>query len=244
MSQENYDPFMENIPAYALGALDGDEGSELRRHLETCPLCQAELTRYQQIGDGLMAALPPRSSSASVRRKLLARLNEQKAPIRPRIKWAFRQFAAGMVIAILLVTNAFALLQIRDLRQKQTQLANQLEKNHSILGMLASNTEVHPVSGDGFSGNLLLDRDNNLAQLLTWNLPPPPDGQVYQIWLIDPQGGETGAGLFRPETDRPFTSAALNTSRSFVEFVGIEVTIEPSGGSDMPTGQSILNVGY
>jgi hypothetical protein len=29
-----------------------------------------------------------------------------------------------------------------------------------------------------------------------------------------------------------------------VEFVGIKVTIEPSGGSDMPTGEPILSVDY
>jgi hypothetical protein len=244
MSQENQDSFTENIPAYVLGALGPAEASALKAHLETCQVCQDELRRYQQIGDGLAGALPLHIAPRSVRGKLLASLEETKRSARPKTRWGVRQFAAGVLALVLISTNLIAFLQIRDLRQQHIQLADQVEQQHTILGMLAASTEIHSVSGDGFSGHLLLDREKNLAYLLTWNLPPPPQGQVYQIWLIDPDGQETAAALFRPEFDRPFTSAALVTSRTFVEFVGIKVTIEPSGGSDTPTSEPILKMDY
>ena len=244
MTQKEHDSFIENISAYVLGALSAEEASALRVHLQTCTLCQAELARYQQISDGLLTALPPRLPPPNIRRSLVTRLNEKKAPPRPRTIWSFRQIAFGLVALSLLATNLLAFMQIRDLRQQHQQLAAEIEKQHTILGMLAANTEIHPVNGDGFSGNLLLDREKNLAYLLTWNLPPPPGDQVYQIWLIDPNGEETAAALFRPEFDRPFSSAALSTSRTFVEFVGIKVTIEPAGGSEKPTGEQILNLVY
>lgn len=244
MTQESFDSFTENIPAYVLGALGWAEASALKAHLETCQVCQAELARYQQISDGLATALPLHIPPRSVRGKLLASLEETKTPARAKIRWGFRQFATGVIALVLISTNLIAFLQIRDLRQQHMRLADQIEQQHTILGMLATNTEIHSVNGDGFSGQLLLDREKNLAYLLTWNLPPPPPGQVYQIWLIDPNGEETAAALFRPELDRPFTSAALVTSRTFVEFVGIKVTIEPSGGSEAPTGEPILSVDY
>jgi anti-sigma-K factor RskA len=244
MTQESHDSFAENIPAYVLGALGWAEAAALRDHLETCQVCQDELKRYQQISNGLASALPLRIPPSSARRKLLTSLEARPAPARPKTRWGFRQFAAATLALVLIGMNLIAFQQIRDLRQQHVQLADQIEKHHTILGMLAANTEVHPVSGDGFSGNLLLDREKNLAYLLTWNLPPPPQDQVYQIWLIDPNGEETAAGLFRPEVDRPFTSAALVTSRTFVEFVGIKVTLEPSGGSDQPTSEPIFRVDY
>jgi anti-sigma-K factor RskA len=244
MTQKEHDSFVENIPAYVLGALGAEETSALKVHLQTCGTCQAELARYQQISDGLLTALPPRLPPPNIRRSLVTRLNEKKAPPRPRTIWSFRQIAFGLVALSLLATNLLAFMQIRDLRQQHQQLTAEIEKQHTILGMLAAKTEIHPVNGDGFSGNLLLDREKNLAYLLTWNLPPPPGDQVYQIWLIDPNGEETAAALFRPEFDRPFTSAALSTSRTFVEFVGIKVTIEPAGGSEQPTGEQILNLVY
>ena len=244
MTQNEHDSFFQNIPAYALEALGKDEASALKVHLQTCQVCQAELARYQQICDGLLTALPPRLPPPDIRKNLVARLNEKKVPVRRQPIWSFRQFAASLVVLSLLGVNLLAFKQIHDLRQQHNQLAAELEKQHTILGMLAASTEIHPVSGNGFSGNLLLDREKNLAYLLTWNLPPPPEGQIYQIWLIDPQGAEVDAGSFRPESDRPFTSAALSTSRTFVEYVGIEVTVEPEGGSERPTGEQVLNLVY
>lgn len=235
---------MENIPAYVLGALDWNESSALKAHLETCQECQAELVRHQQISDGLLTALPPRTPSHRVRWNLLSHLNGEKVMVGPRRTWSFGRLAAGVLVLSLLGVNLLAFQQIRDLRQQHLQLAEQIDEHHTILGMLAASTEIHAVNGDGFSGNLLLDREKNLAYLLLWNLPPPPENQVYQIWLIDPQGEETGAGLFRPEMDQPFTSTALVTSHTFVEFVGIRVTIEPLGGSEMPVGEQILNLSY
>lgn len=245
MTQDQYDTFTDNIPAYVLGALSRAEASALKAHLETCQVCRAELARYQQIGDGLMAAiLPLQTPSSAVKGKLLASLEEERAPARPKTRWGFKQFAAGTIALVLISMNLIAFLQIRDLRQQQIQLAGQIEKNHTILGMLTASTEIHPISGNGFSGNLLLDREKNLSFLLVWNLPLPPNNRVYQIWLISPEGERIDAGSFRPEGDRPFTSAALATSRNFAEFVGIEVTIEPFGGSDTPTGEQILSVSY
>lgn len=243
MTQQRHDSFIENIPAYVLGALSRDEASELQAHLETCEVCREELLRFQQVGDGLMAGIfPQQTPPGSARRKLLAALAEERAPRRSR--WGFRQFAFGAVALSLLAMNVAAFLQIRDLRQQQTQLASQVEKNHTILGMLTASTEIHPISGDGLSGNLLLDRQKNLSYLLVWNLASPPDNRVYQIWLVGPGGDRIDAGVFQPEGDRPLTSAPLITSRSLDEFVGMEVTIEPAGGSDVPTGEQILQASY
>jgi anti-sigma factor RsiW len=37
------DPYFEDLPAYALGALDPDARLALEAHLESCPVCSAEL---------------------------------------------------------------------------------------------------------------------------------------------------------------------------------------------------------
>jgi anti-sigma-K factor RskA len=245
MTQKPYDSYTENIPAYVLGALSREEASALQTHLKTCEACQAEWRRYQQIGDGLLAGIfPQQAPAAAAKRKLLAALAQERPPTPARSRWGFRQLAMGTLALALLALNAAAFLQIRDLRKQQTQLASQVEKNHTILGMLTTSTEIHPIRGDGLSGNLLLDREKNLSYLLVWNLSRPPEDRVYQIWLVSPEGERIGAGLFRPEEDRPLTSAALATSRSLDQFVGMEVTIEPVGGSNIPTGEQILSVSY
>jgi anti-sigma-K factor RskA len=243
MIENPHDRFLENIPAYVLGALSRAEASALKAHLEMCQTCQAELKAYQQIADGLGASvLPLQIPHPAIEQKLIKSI-EAKAP-RPKFRWGFQQFAFATITVVLIATNLIAFRQIQDLRQQQIQLASQIDKNHTILGMLTANTEVHPVSGDGFSGNLLLDRQKNLSYLLVWNLPVPPQDRVYQVWLVSPQGERVDAGSFRPDVERPFTSTPLLTSRSFAEFVGIEVTLEPLGGSDAPTGQPVMSVDY
>ena len=245
MTQNPIDPFTESIPAYALGALNRAEASVLQAHLETCDVCQAELAAYQQIGDGLLASvLPLQKPSSSVQRKLFEQVEEKETPARSKVRLGFWQVALGTMILLLISSNLIAFQQIGSLRKQQSQLASQVEKNHNILGILAASTEVHPISGSGFSGNLLLDREKNLSYLLIWNLPLPPQDRVYQIWLVGPNGERVDAGSFRPELERPLTSTALLPSGNFAEFVGIEVTVEPLGGSDTPTGDQILSVGY
>lgn len=244
MTQEKHDSFSENIPAYVLGALNRTEAFALRRHLETCPACRAELARYQQVGDGLLTALPLQVLPVSAKGKLLARLDEKKPRSNFKIVRGFGRFATAFVMLALVVTNLFAYKQVADLRRQQTQLADRIEKNHTLLGMLTADTEIHPVSAEGFTGNLLLDREKNLSYLLTWNLPDPPADRVYQIWLVSPNGERIDAGTFLPEADWPFTSTALVASRDFAEFVGIEVTVELLGGSESPTGEQVLEATY
>lgn len=245
MTLDRFDPFTEDIPAYVLGALSRAEAAALKSHLETCEACRSELARYQQIGDGLLAIIQPlQPAPASVQKKLMVRVGAKTSPARFRFKWSFRRIAFGLLTLVLLGANAAALLQIRDLRREQARLTGQVEESRSILGLLVADTETHPISGEGFSGNLLLDRERNVSYLLMWNLPLPPSDSVYQIWLVAPGGERIDAGSFRPEGEQPFTSAALVTSRSFTEFVGVEVTIEPTGGSDSPTGEQVLSVGY
>ena len=245
MTQNQIDPFTESIPAYVLGALNRAEASALQAHLETCEVCQTELAAYQQIGDGLLASvLPLQKPSSTIQRKLFEQVEEIQIPAHSKGRLGFWQVALGTMILLLISTNLIAFQQIGALRKQQAQLASQVEKNHNILGVLAASTEVHPINGSGFSGNLLLDREKNLSYLLIWNLPLPPQDRVYQIWLVGPNGERVDAGSFRPELERPLTSTALLPSGNFAEFIGIEVTVEPLGGSDMPTGDQILSVGY
>ena len=84
MTQDSYDTFAENIPAYVLGALSRAEALALEKHLETCRSCKAELVLYQQIGDGLLVSLSPlQTPAAPVKRSLLESIDEE-VPIRSK----------------------------------------------------------------------------------------------------------------------------------------------------------------
>ena len=238
-------PFRENIPAYALGALDTEDTKALEIHLRTCQDCRQELAVYHTVSDGLLMSTPPRTPLAALRQRLQERLpSAQKAP-RQRWVWSFNQFALALVIILLLALNIFSLIQIQTLQRQQTQFARQINIDQAALAMLSySGTESVPITGADIAGTILLDKDRNVAVLFVWDMPALNADQTYQIWLIDPKGNRTSAGLFLPETDQPFTSAAIFPGQNLSNFSGIGVTVEPAAGSSQPTGKRIFKVDF
>jgi len=255
MTHEPGDLFLENIPAYALGALDADESRSLEAHLQICPSCRAEFDSYRQVGDNLLLATPPQPPPAELRTRLQARLPSAQKTTRRRFTWSLSQFGLGQIslgqlglaaaIVLLLVLNIFSFLQVRSLQSKQEQLARHLETSQTALAMLTyPDTQTLSLEGTGVVGTLLLDKDRNVALLTVWHLPHLQADQTYQIWLIDPQGARTSAGIFQPESELPFTSTSIYSSGSLANYVGIGVTVEPAGGSDQPTGERIFKVDF
>ena len=72
------------------------------------------------------------------------------------------------------------------------------------------------------------------AVIVTTNMPSPPDGMVYQVWLDQPSSGLVSAGLM-PVT--PDQSLLLRGDAATAN--GTWVTLEPEGGSPRPTSDPI-----
>lgn len=64
----------------------------------------------------------------------------------------------------------------------------------------------------------------------------PPAGRVYQAWYEEPGGGMRPAGVVRPDADGA-VRMVLDGSASGA--IGVGVTLEPSGGSEEPTGDPL-----
>jgi hypothetical protein len=86
------------------------------------------------------------------------------------------------------------------------------------------------------SAQLKLDGDR--ATLVANQLPAPPRGKVYMVWLKRPgqEAPEPTAALFTPRSDG--TRTALLTGLGDSE--AVLVTDEPRSGSDTPTGKLLM----
>jgi len=241
-------PFREDIPAYALGALDVDETAALEAHLRTCDSCPQELAAYRAVSDSLLLALPPLQPPAALRRRLQGRLSGTPTTQRPRPAWSlsFGKMALGLAVVLLLAINLFSVFQVQALQRQQAQAAQQVQTGQAALAMLAyPDTKSLPISTTtGISGTLLLDKEHNAALIVLWNLPPLPENQAYQAWLVDPAGDRTSAGLFRPQPGEALTIQAILVNQSLSGFKGLGVTIEPAAGSPAPTGPRIFKVDF
>jgi len=250
MSDERCLPHRENLAAYALGALDADDIPALEAHLADCPDCQSELADYQSVASSLLQAIPPRTPPQGLRRKLIARLPSQQTRTPKLFANIFGQFPLGQVVSVvvmlfLLGLNIFSNLQIRELQQGQSELAERISHDQTAIAMLAyPSTQALPVHAEvgDITGSMLVDKDKNTAVLVLWNLPQVEAGQTYQIWLIEAGGQRTSGGLFTPVDDQGYTTATIWSPRPLGQFVGIGVTVEPEGGSEGPTGSRVLGV--
>ncbi len=238
MAHDEHSLLRENIPAYALGALDAADIRALEAHLQTCESCRAELASYRAISENLLMTVPPRQPSPALRKRLQSRLPSAQKTKRPRFVWSFGQLAFGAALVLLLAINLVSFVQMRDF-QRQSQ------NSQAVLAMLAyPGTQSLPISGGNVSGTVLLDKDRNSAAVIAWNLPKITSAQTYQIWWIEPNGQRISAGVFRPQADLPYTMQPCFSSQSISNFVGIGVTIEPAGGSAQPTGPRVFKVDF
>ena len=250
MSDERCSPHRENLSAYALGTLDADEIRALETHLKDCRDCQTELAAFQSVSAGLLQAVPPQAPPPGLRRKLAAQLPSQRTQPLNLLASIFRQFSLGQVAAVVVVLillglSIFSTVQIRNLQRGQAALAERLSADQTALAMLAyPSTQALPVNPDvqNLAGSMLVDREKRIAVLVLWNLPPLEAGQTYQAWLIDAEGNRTSGGLFTSVEGASYTTVTIRSPIPIGQYQGFGVTVEPSGGSEGPTGPRVLAV--
>jgi anti-sigma-K factor RskA len=250
MLRESCSPYQEDLPAYSLGVLDAGDIDALESHIQACKDCQAELADFRKIAAGLMHSIPPRMPPQSLRRTLITRLqtHQNRPPnLLSRLANGFSpgQFVTTTVLLVLLLLNLSSAREIRDLQERQSAMAERLSTYHAAIALLAyPNTQAHIVKADtqDLTGSMLVDKERPIAVLFLWNLPELEPGKVYQVWLINARGERLDGGLFTPDRWQNYTTAFIESPVPLGEFIGIGVTIEPSGGSDQPTGLRILTV--
>ncbi|MEK6284469.1 MAG: anti-sigma factor [Acidobacteriota bacterium] len=69
--------------------------------------------------------------------------------------------------------------------------------------------------------------------VVTADLPPAPEGKVYQVWFVTPKA-KISAGLINPDnTGHGFIVAQLPSN--VTQIAAAAITLEPEGGSEQPT---------
>jgi hypothetical protein len=238
-------PYLDDIPAYTTGALDRESRVALEIHLPGCPICQAELASFRAVSEALLRAIPAVQPPLSLRKQLRDRLPQSQLEKPGRWSWSLPQIAMAALLLLLLLLNLSSFLQFQSLRSLQAKQARQLETDRVALAMLAyPETKTVPIHADGLAGTILLDKERNAAVILAWDLPALPSEQSYQVWLIDPQGGRTSAGIFSANSGSAFTSIEVQVAGNLSGYVGLGVTVEPAGGSPQPTGARVFKVDF
>ena len=210
--------------AYVLGAMPPAERDEYEVHLATCAVCRGEVDELRPAAEALPMASPPMLPPPELKDRIMAEVEREAALLGAAGKGADRpertRRGLGWLSGWRLAPVAAALLVAGVL-----------------IGSALSGPDTQTYAFDRAGAQLEVEGDR--ATIVARDLPAPPEGRVYEVWLM-PKGSQTPEPtdvLFTPRGDGSAVAAIPGT----VDDVGqVLVTDEPFGGSDEPTGELLM----
>ena len=225
--------------AYALDALPEQEARFFQAHLDVCAACQDEVAGLRATAARLGAAAA-QPVPTHLRQQVMAEIamtRQQPAPLvkarQREPRWRLRRVLGSVAAAI--VIFAFGLAGLAGLDARLDQFEARFAQVVSVLAAgdaqrILLQGEQHPPA------RMILSPRQGQAVFVANQLPQPIQDQVYELWLISPQGPRP-AGLFRPgEHGRIVEVLTAEPS----DLKAGAVTVEPEGGSTQPTSDPLL----
>ena len=224
---------IEDLPAYALGALDEPERITVAAHLETCDQCARDLAQfenalYEAAAMGAVRADPPRDlRSRIVRRHRGANVTRGNWGAGVR-EWFARPvpLAVPLALAVLLVVS---LVAVGTARREADTYARALAGVAD--GRVVALAPQKNAPADA-RGALVIPRSGDPYVVL--ELSSPPNGKAWEAWVIKGQrpiaAGLSGSGgVFTIVLSAPVGAGDV-----------VAVTLEPAVGSSAPTSDPVL----
>jgi anti-sigma-K factor RskA len=235
-------PSLEDLALHAVHALDAPSSEALERAVASSPALQAELTAMQSVLAKLGRSIPQTTPSAALEPRIFKRISALETLLGstrtsipgaslaggPRNPWTRPVFATVSLMALALV--AFPGVRSNQLQTQLDALKTSSVQQTAILSSGSSIQLASTVSGATPIGQAFLTQDGKIVIAL--KLPAPEAGKTYQAWFI-PKGESA------PRPLETFDSALTTTVPA--DASAIAVSLEPSGGSTVPT--TVLGVG-
>lgn len=242
---------IEQLPAYALGALSEEETRRVAAHLLICPPCREEVEAFRaSIGMVPDAPAPP-ALPHHIKQQLLARIRASKTSRGAALARlpAGGAWSGALVAFALILALVFGVMMVDARRQLATAqgalAALEQERSNASQQMISeflSNpaTVSQPLEGvqQGAHGNMYMQAGRTRAVVLLGGLPPLAPGTTYQFWFAGQQG-QVPSGTFLADPDGA-AQAVFDAPSAVNSYTEVMVTIEPTGGSVTPSKQIVL----
>jgi len=229
--------------AYALNAVDGAERDRFEHHLRRCRPCGNEVRGLAETATALAmaVAMPPPAqlkqrvlAAATVTRQIPpAAEHHRRLRLRPGSSWIPR-LATAVAVVSLAVAVALGAIQVSTQRKLDSTRA----QNQAIAAVLAAPDAriVTEATARGGTATVVVSRAQQKIIFTTAGLPALPASQVYELWLIGPPRVRPAGLLPSPSAGK--TAPLLASGLVAGDKVG--VTVEPVGGTSVPTTTPIL----
>jgi anti-sigma-K factor RskA len=233
----DHSQWADSVGAYVLGALEPDESERFEAHLDECAICRRDVDDLQLAADALPVSVPPIAPSAGLKSRIMAVVNseaellaagergaDRPEPARRRRStggrlgsWLLRPGVALACAVVLLAAGGVAGVLLSRGEQERTVVATTTARGADV------RLEVRDDGG----------------MLVAKNMPAPPPGRVYQVWLKRPdKDPEPTSVLWSTRSDG---SAEVAVPGSLDDVEAVLVTDEPRGGSAVPTRMPVIS---
>lgn len=251
MTMDRHDLISVKLGDYVLDDVTPEERGEIEQHLRDCDACATELAELRLVMEGLARVPEPVIPPAALKLRVLASISGTGAQGRigtstPR-GWNAGWLAAAAAVILVLGGSLYvaqgrarqaseelrlADAEIAELTTRLDDFAGQTDLALSIL--TASDMQRIELAGSAAGARAYWSAARGLL-VAADQLPVPPPGRIFQVWLIG-GGAPVSAGLLgTPRTGRGMLIAPPpgGIARGPVT---IAVTDEPVGGLPAPTG--------
>jgi anti-sigma-K factor RskA len=228
----DHDALRDAAGAWVLGALSEEEAYGFQAHLEVCASCRDEVGRLRVAADALPLAVPHAAPPPELKTRLMAIVEAEAeasaAAPKPR-RTPFWERARGLMVRPAFAAAAAALLLVVG-----------GVTGFAVRGGDDALSRVIPMTADGAKARGAQARIVQTGQgveVRVSDMPAPPPGRVYQVWLQRDGDAPTPDAVFTVDRDGRGSVAVLGkTSGSDA----VLVTDEPLGGSTVPSRQPVL----
>jgi anti-sigma-K factor RskA len=238
----NCDELRDQYELYALGALDGEERTELDAHLRRPDdPCVDGVRRARERMTSLALMAPEAHPPARLRSKVVNMVDEPKRGWNWAVPWAVAMVGLAVLALWLGVSRreqARILTQIRTEEQRKTVELARLTEAFALMNDPAAKQVVFGENAPKPRGRVFVNPQQGVL-LLASNLTPAPSGKIYEMWIIPKAGAPAPAGLFQSQSD----GTAMYLRKGAVDMASaavIAVTLEPEAGSAAPTSTPLI----
>ena len=239
--------------SYALNGLDPADVAAFEQHLASSQETRNEVTELTDTAVLLGLAATPVTPSAGLKASIMSQLDAHPqvspaatapapAPVAAAIgsaaKRAERRWFARPVTALAAAAAVIALVAGGGMiastiagTQQQQQQADQLAAINAADDVQRASVELD----GGGTATLVWSNELLSSALIVDGMQALPDGKVYELWYIGDDGARP-AGTFTTGGER--TWRVLDGDMAAGDKVG--VTIEPAGGSEIPTTDPVV----
>lgn len=197
---------LDDLEAYALGALQRADAERVAQHLAGCASCRSDAASLAEVVGTLPDTVTPREPGPALRDRILAAARTDTrvpAPAGSR-RWSFgevrpsRVLFAGLFASVIVLGAADV-----DAYQRMTAVSAQRDQLYSLIeSMRQGGREWYMAGKDSFAGagGTLYDPRATGKQpfVLFHDLPSVAAGKVLTVWLVSADSTWARAATFQP----------------------------------------------